>query len=66
LAQRHGINPKTVAKWKKRDTTADHRIINSLRLLVETDADQRFHKAIRALHNAGRTLANFWAEPAGE
>src|SRR4028119_1792379 len=23
LAQRHGINPKTVAKWKKRDTTAD-------------------------------------------
>ena len=23
LAARHGINPKTVAKWKKRDTTAD-------------------------------------------
>jgi hypothetical protein len=23
LAQRHGINPKTVAKWKKRDTAAD-------------------------------------------
>jgi transposase-like protein len=23
LAQRHGINPKTVAKWRKRDTTAD-------------------------------------------
>ena len=23
LAERHGINPKTVAKWKKRDTTAD-------------------------------------------
>ena len=25
LAERHGINPKTVAKWKKRDTTADRR-----------------------------------------
>jgi transposase InsO family protein len=24
LAQRHGINPKTVAKWKKRKTTTDH------------------------------------------
>jgi transposase-like protein len=23
LAKRHGINPKTVAKWKKRDSTAD-------------------------------------------
>lgn len=23
LAEHHGINPKTVAKWKKRDTTAD-------------------------------------------
>src|ERR687893_205223 len=23
LAERHGINPKTVAKWRKRDTTAD-------------------------------------------
>jgi transposase InsO family protein len=23
LAARHGINPKTVAKWRKRDTTAD-------------------------------------------
>src|SRR3954464_3428855 len=23
LAQRHGINPKTVAKWRKRETTAD-------------------------------------------
>jgi transposase InsO family protein len=23
LAKRHGINPKTVAKWKKRETTAD-------------------------------------------
>jgi hypothetical protein len=23
LAKRHGINPKTVAKWKKRDTAAD-------------------------------------------
>ena len=23
LAQRHGINPKTVAKWKKRETTTD-------------------------------------------
>ncbi len=25
LARRHGINPKTVAKWKKRDSTADRR-----------------------------------------
>jgi transposase InsO family protein len=24
LAKRYGINPKTVAKWKKRDTVADH------------------------------------------
>lgn len=24
LAKRYGINPKTVAKWKKRDTIADH------------------------------------------
>jgi hypothetical protein len=23
LAERHGINPKTVAKWRKRETTAD-------------------------------------------
>ncbi len=23
LARRHGINPKTVAKWKGRDTVAD-------------------------------------------
>ena len=23
LARRHGINPKTVAKWKKRGSTAD-------------------------------------------
>src|SRR6266446_10359834 len=25
LARRHGINPKTVAKWRKRSSTADHR-----------------------------------------
>ena len=25
LAQRHGINPKTVAKWKRRESTADRR-----------------------------------------
>ena len=25
LARRHGINPKTVAKWKKRNSTVDHR-----------------------------------------
>ncbi len=25
LARRHGINPKTVAKWKKRESTADRR-----------------------------------------
>jgi transposase-like protein len=25
LARRHGINPKTVVKWRKRDSTADRR-----------------------------------------
>ena len=25
LARRHGINPKTVAKWKKRESTANRR-----------------------------------------
>ena len=25
LARRHGINPKTVAKWKRRASTADRR-----------------------------------------
>jgi transposase InsO family protein len=25
LARRHGINPKTVAKWRKRSSTSDHR-----------------------------------------
>src|ERR1700720_1721296 len=25
LARRHGINPKTVAKWRKRDSTTDRR-----------------------------------------
>jgi len=25
LARRHGINAKTVAKWKKRESTADRR-----------------------------------------
>jgi transposase-like protein len=25
LSRRHGINPKTVAKWSKRSSTADHR-----------------------------------------
>jgi hypothetical protein len=25
LAKRHGINPKTVAEWKKRESTADRR-----------------------------------------
>ncbi len=25
LARRHGINPKTVAKWRKRESTADRR-----------------------------------------
>jgi transposase-like protein len=25
LARRHGINPKTVAKWRRRSSTADHR-----------------------------------------
>ena len=25
LAKRHGVNPKTVAKWKKRSATADLR-----------------------------------------
>jgi transposase InsO family protein len=25
LSRRHGINPKTVAKWRKRSSTADHR-----------------------------------------
>lgn len=26
LAQRHGVNPKTVAKWKRRTSTADARM----------------------------------------
>ena len=25
LASRYGVNPKTIAKWKKRSTTADHK-----------------------------------------
>src|ERR1700731_3654633 len=25
LSRRHGINPKTVAKWRKRSSTSDHR-----------------------------------------
>ena len=25
LARRYGVNPKTVAKWKKRESTADRR-----------------------------------------
>lgn len=42
LARRYGINPKTVAKWKKRDTTADRptgpRAPHSTVLSVEEEA----------------------------
>ena len=42
LARRHGINPKTVAKWKKRESTADRRtgptIPRSTVLSVEQEA----------------------------
>jgi hypothetical protein len=42
LAKRHGINPKTVAKWKKRDSTADlptgPRELKSTSLSLEDEA----------------------------
>jgi hypothetical protein len=42
LARRHGINPKTVAKWKKRGSTADRRtgptVPKSTVLSVEQEA----------------------------
>src|SRR3984885_1350656 len=42
LARRHGINPKTVAKWKKRESTADRRtgptVPKSTVLTVEQEA----------------------------
>jgi transposase InsO family protein len=42
LAQRYGVNPKTVAKWKKRETTADRptgpRAPHSTVLSVEEEA----------------------------
>ena len=42
LARRHGINPKTVAKWRKRDSTADRRtgpsVPKSTVLSVEQEA----------------------------
>ena len=42
LARRHGINPKTVAKWKKRESTVDRRtgptIPRSTVLSVEQEA----------------------------
>jgi hypothetical protein len=42
LARRHGINPKTVAKWKKREFTADRRtgptVPKSTVLSVEQEA----------------------------
>ncbi len=42
LARRHGINPKTVAKWRKRESTADRRtgptVPRSTVLSVEQEA----------------------------
>jgi transposase-like protein len=42
LARRHGINPKTVAKWKKRESTADRRtgptVTRSTVLSIEQEA----------------------------
>jgi transposase-like protein len=42
LARRHGINPKTVAKWKRRESTADRRtgptVPKSTVLTVEQEA----------------------------
>jgi transposase-like protein len=42
LARRHGINPKTVAKWKKRESTVDRRtgptVPRSTVLTVEQEA----------------------------
>jgi hypothetical protein len=42
LARRHGINPKTVAKWKKRESTVDRRtgptVPRSTVLSVEQEA----------------------------
>jgi Helix-turn-helix domain len=42
LARRHGVNPKTVAKWKKRESTADRRtgptVPRSTILSVEQEA----------------------------
>src|SRR5579875_1625683 len=42
LARRHGINPKTVAKWKRRESTADRRtgpsVPRSTVLTVEQEA----------------------------
>ncbi len=42
LARRHGINPKTVAKWKRRESTADRRtgpsVPKSTVLSVEQEA----------------------------
>jgi len=31
LSRRYGINPKTVAKWKKRESTVDHRTVPPFR-----------------------------------
>ena len=44
LAERHGINPKTVAKWKKRDITADRPKARDLRAPLRVhlqDLDER-------------------------
>jgi hypothetical protein len=42
LAHRHGTNPKTVAKWKKRESTADRR-------LDQPFPGRRFYRSSRRL-----------------
>ncbi len=49
LAQRHGINPKTVAKWKKRESTADRRAGSSSRKLPARTSSTGRHSAGEAL-----------------
>ena len=53
LARRHGINQKTVAKWKKRESTADRRtgptVPRSTVLSVEQEGGCPTHRGFIAM-----------------
>jgi transposase InsO family protein len=67
LAARYGINPKTVAKWKKRSSTADRQTgPTDPRSTVLSVEDEAVIVAFRRIHTVLTDNGTHFIEPSGE